>query len=63
MTIEIRNVRTDQYADYVRAIGTGFLDRSDADLVAEQGHVFRLNGSTAEEQYRMDQQESQGTRY
>ena len=26
MAIEIRNVRTDQYADYVRAIGTGFLE-------------------------------------
>ncbi len=36
MAIEIRNVRTDQYADYVRAIGTGFLDRPDGDLVAEQ---------------------------
>ena len=36
MTIEIRNVRTDEYADYVRAIGTGFLDRPDADRVAEQ---------------------------
>src|SRR4029078_5562386 len=36
MTIEIRNVRTHQFADYVRAIGTGFLDRPDADLVAEQ---------------------------
>ena len=36
MTIEIRNVRTDEYADYVRAIGTGFLDRPDVDMVAEQ---------------------------
>ena len=36
MAIEIRNVRTDQYADYVRAIGTGFLDRPDAATVAAQ---------------------------
>ncbi len=36
MSIEIRTVRTDEYAAYVRAIGTGFLDRPDADLIAEQ---------------------------
>ena len=36
MTIEIRTVRADQYADYVRAIGIGFLDRPDADAVAAQ---------------------------
>ena len=36
MAIEIRTVRTDQYAAYVQAIGTGFLDRPDADPIAEQ---------------------------
>ena len=46
MTIEIRNVRTDQYADYVRAIGTGFLDRPDGDLVAEQVSTIWEPGRT-----------------
>ena len=46
MTIEIRNVRTDEYADYVRAIGTGFLDRPDGDLVAEQVSTLWEPGRT-----------------
>ena len=46
MTIEIRNVRTDEYADYVRAIGTGFLDRPDADRVAEQVSTLWEPGRT-----------------
>lgn len=36
MSVEIRRVGADQYADFIRAAGAGFLERPDADAVAEQ---------------------------